>query len=76
MNTEGMNAAETINGTDYSGHALDRMQSVGATPSVVEDTIQTGVPGPGNTPGTATLTTDQMKVVINSDKQVVTVTPQ
>lgn len=76
MNTEGMNAAETINGTDYSGHAIDRMQSVGLTPSVVEDTIQTGVPGPGNTPGTATLTTDQLKVVINSDKQVVTVTPQ
>ena len=76
MNTTGINTAETINGTDYSGHALDRMQSVGLTPSVVEDTLQNGVPGPGNLPSTATLTTDQLKVVINSDKLVVTVTPQ
>ena len=76
MNTEGVNAAETVNGIDYSGHALDRMQSVGLTPSIVEDAIQNGFPGPGNTPGTATLTTDQLRVVINSDNQVVTIYPQ
>jgi RHS repeat-associated protein len=72
----GTNTPETINGVEFSGHALDRMQSNGLVPSVVQDTLNNGAPGPGNTPGTATLTTNQLKVVINSDKKVVTVTPQ
>lgn len=33
------NSPTTINGRDFSGHALDRMQERGFTPSVVENTI-------------------------------------
>lgn len=44
-----INQPTTIGGRDYSGHALDQMQNRGATPSVVENTIKTGTPIPGNT---------------------------
>ena len=40
-----------IAGRDYSGHALDRMQERGITPSVVENTIRHGSMRPGNKPG-------------------------
>ena len=46
----GANTPATINGIDYTGHALDSMQSRGIPPSAVENTIQQGVPAPGNTP--------------------------
>ncbi|MCD0217070.1 polymorphic toxin MafB class 1, partial [Enterobacter hormaechei subsp. steigerwaltii] len=36
------NIATEINGRQYSGHALDRMQDRGIMPSVIENTIQTG----------------------------------
>jgi hypothetical protein len=36
------NEATTINGRDFSGHALDQMQNRGIMPSVVENTIKTG----------------------------------
>jgi hypothetical protein len=36
------NEATQINGRDFSGHALDRMQGRGIMPSVVENTISTG----------------------------------
>uniref|UniRef100_UPI001300881E DUF4258 domain-containing protein n=1 Tax=Fastidiosibacter lacustris TaxID=2056695 RepID=UPI001300881E len=36
------NKATTINGRDFSGHALDQMQNRGIMPSVVENTIKTG----------------------------------
>lgn len=36
------NAPSEINGRQYSGHALDRMQARGLVPSVVEDTIRHG----------------------------------
>ena len=36
-----------INGRYYTGHALDRMQDRGIMPSVVENTIEFGVSGPG-----------------------------
>jgi len=44
------NAPGTVNGRDFSGHALDEMQSDGIMPSVVENTIDHGIPSPGNTP--------------------------
>ena len=44
-----INQPTTIGGRDYSGHALDQMQNRGTTPSVVENTIKTGTPIPGNT---------------------------
>ncbi len=45
------NSPTTIGGREYSGHALDRMQGQGITPSVVEGAIQTGS-NPGKIPGT------------------------
>jgi len=51
----GTNLPATINGIDYSGHALDQMQGRGFMPSVVENTLQVGTPFPGNLPGTGGL---------------------
>jgi len=47
----GTNTPATINGREYSGHALDRMQGRGIFPSVVENTIQNGQKLPGNVAG-------------------------
>jgi RHS repeat-associated protein len=47
-----INKPTTINNTPYSGHAIDEMQCHGIIPSAVENTIQTGIPRPGNKPGT------------------------
>lgn len=71
----GTNSPTTINGRDYSGHALDRMQGRGVPPSAVENAIQNGTRSPGNTPG-STVHTDSVngvRVVTNSDGRVVTV---
>lgn len=38
----GTNSPTQIMGRQYSGHALDRMQGRGFTPSLVENTINTG----------------------------------
>jgi Domain of unknown function (DUF4258) len=38
----GTNKPTTINGIDYSGHALDQMQERGLVPSVVQNTIENG----------------------------------
>ncbi len=48
----GTNQPTTINGREFSGHALDRMQEKGIPPSVVENTIQQGQSVPGKVPGT------------------------
>ncbi len=48
----GRNAPGNAGGRDYTGHAFDRMQGRGQTPSVVENTIQTGKTTSGSTPGT------------------------
>src|SRR5262249_27549236 len=42
------NAPETIGGRDYTGHALDQMQNRGLTPTVIENTINTGTASAGN----------------------------
>ncbi|MDY2796010.1 VENN motif pre-toxin domain-containing protein [[Pasteurella] aerogenes] len=36
------NKADYINGREYSGHALDRMQDRGILPSIIENAIRTG----------------------------------
>jgi hypothetical protein len=46
------NAPTTIGGRQFSGHAIDQMQARGVPPSVVENTIQHGVQGPGSNPTT------------------------
>ena len=43
----GRNAPGEVNGIPYSGHALDQMQNRGIMPSVVQNTIETGVASPG-----------------------------
>jgi RHS repeat-associated protein len=41
------NASGEVGGLDYSGHAFDRMQDRGITPSVVESAISNGTVSPG-----------------------------
>jgi hypothetical protein len=48
----GSNSPRSIGERDYSGHAIDRIQERGFTPSVVENTIQSGKSIPGKMPGT------------------------
>ena len=48
----GTNSPRSIEGRNYSGHAIDRIQERGFTPSVVENTIQSGQSIPGKIPGT------------------------
>lgn len=46
------NEPTDILGREYSGHALDQIQNRGLTPTVVENTIQTGTFAPGRFAGT------------------------
>ncbi len=64
----GTNSPASVGGTDYSGHALDRMQGRGLPPAVVEDTIRNGEAAPGNRPGTTTYwsATNNVTVVVDS----------
>jgi RHS repeat-associated protein len=69
------NTPATIGGRAYSGHALDQMQNRGVVPSVVENTVATGTPMPGNTPGTTVFhdPVNHVRVVVNQSGRVVTV---
>jgi len=72
------NAPETINGRDYSGHAIDRMQERGYTPSVIENALQNGALSAGNKPNTSlyTDTVNKLRVVTNSETgNVITLIP-
>ena len=42
----GTNPDTTISGRNFNGHAIDQMQGRGVPPSVVENTIQTGMQSP------------------------------
>jgi len=66
------NAPGTVSGRDYSGHAFDRMQERGLTPSVIEDTIQRGTSTAGRD-GAKIFTTDQATVIVNPNGSVKTV---
>ncbi len=63
-----------INGRDFTGHAFDQMRDRGIFPSVVENTIQNGIPYPGNTPGTTQYydQNNNVTVVVNMDGGVIT----
>jgi hypothetical protein len=72
----GTNQPVTIGGRKYIGHAADQMQARGVPPSAVEDAIQNGMARPGNKPGrTLHIGVDGVKVVTDSDGQVITVIP-
>jgi len=47
-----LNSPATINGRQFSGHALDRLQGQGIPPSVAEGAIRPGNAIPGKVPGT------------------------
>jgi len=53
------------------------MQNRGFTPTVVENTIQTGAPTPGKTPGTTVFGDPANKggVVVSDEGRVITVIP-
>ncbi|CAG9267552.1 conserved hypothetical protein [Paraburkholderia unamae] len=73
----GTNAPATIGGVDYSAHAIDQMQGRGVPPSVVKNTIESGVNYPTR-PGTTGyyVPVNNVRVVTNSKTGlVVTVIP-
>ena len=71
----GSNRPTIINGRTYTGHALDRMQERGLTPTVIESAINKGssIPSRGST---FIYRADGIKVIINEHGSVVTAMPQ
>jgi hypothetical protein len=65
-----------IGGRDFTGHALDQMQSRGFTPSAVENAIENGVRSLGNRPDAFEHVFEGVKVVTNKGGGVVTVIPK
>jgi RHS repeat-associated protein len=73
----GTNDPTTIDGRDYTGHALDRMQGRGVPPSAVEDAIRHGQSSPGIQPGTTVNNGLNGVTVVTGDQgQVITVIPK
>ena len=74
----GTNEPTSIDGRDYTGHALDRMQGRGIPPSAVEDAIQNGTSSPGNQPDTTVHVgpDGRVTVVTGGRGNVVTVIPR
>uniref|UniRef100_UPI001F20E178 hemagglutinin repeat-containing protein n=1 Tax=Cupriavidus agavae TaxID=1001822 RepID=UPI001F20E178 len=73
----GTNKPAVIDGRDYSGHALDRMQGRGIPPSVVEQVINAGSVYPTSV-GTIGYfdPINKIRVIVNSDTgKVITVIP-
>jgi hypothetical protein len=64
----GSNSSATIAGRQFSGHALDKMQSQGLVPSVVEDTILSGRRSVGRTGGTLVYysTSNNVTVIVDA----------
>lgn len=75
--SRGTNVPTTINGVDYSAHAIDQMQGRGIPPSVVQNTIQYGAvyPTKAGTMGYYD-SINNVRVITNSTSgRVVTVIP-
>lgn len=66
------NYGTNINGRYYTGHALDRMQQRGLTPTAVEEAIQNGIPSDN---GSVRITdpVNGTNVVVSGNHAVVTV---
>jgi hypothetical protein len=70
----GTNAPATLEGTSFSGHALDEMQSEGIPVSVVNNALRTGLSAPSRGGTTVFFDpTNNVSVVQASDGTVVTV---
>lgn len=86
FNATGNNAEQVIGGRLFSGHALDRMQERGftpSTPSVVEDIISSGTRSPGRYPGTTEISGPSGRVIVGGKmfgvfggEKVITVIPK
>ena len=70
-----INKPTTIDGINYSGHAIDRMQERGVIPSVVKNTIEKGIKGIGNKEGTFKFSDpiNGVEVITNKDGVIITV---
>lgn len=72
----GTNASDTIEGIDYSGHALDQMQGRGLTPSTVKEAIEQGVARAGNNGRTIFYdANNKVTVIVEKTGEVVTAYP-
>ena len=70
---DGTRRPAVINGRQYTGHAIDRMQGRGIMPSVVEDTIAHGISYPGYDGKTVYYNSNNnISVILNSNGDVVT----
>ena len=77
MNVVNRNRPAVINGRKYTGHALDRMQGRGYTPSVVEDIVTNPlIKDKGNGAGAWIRQNDNGRVIINDNGDVITVIPR
>jgi hypothetical protein len=75
---DGTNPPLNVGGRDYTGHALDQIQGRGLTPSVVENTIQSGQEIPGKIPGTTAYYDSVNNVTVITDTvsgRVITAAP-
>ena len=73
----GTNVSTIINGRKFTGHALDKMQGRGFTPTIVEEIIKhpTKIIS-GKQPGTTVYIGEKLKVVLNEAADIITVIPQ
>lgn len=65
------------NGRKYTGHALDRMQDRGFTPSVIENTINTGRVLPADFPGGLEYydPINKIRAIVGEKGQIITIIP-
>lgn len=75
INSVAKNSPTTINGTKFTGHALDQMQARGIiSPSSVLDIVKNPAQVvPGKTLGTTVFIRDNLKVVTNTAGDIITV---
>jgi filamentous hemagglutinin len=59
------NLPGVVNGREFSGHAFDRMQERGFTPTMIELTIRYGITSEGNIPGTGRADLGDVSVFYN-----------
>jgi len=75
MNVPKVNADEVIDGTRFSGHALDEMQSDGIPLSVVQNALRNGIAEPGKLGRTILYDpANNISVIRDVDGSIVTVT--
>jgi hypothetical protein len=71
------NKSAIINGRQYTGHSLDRMQDRGFVPSLIENTINTGRVSPAGFPGVLECydSVNKIRVIIGENGQIITIIP-